>query len=143
MELKWCGQKDLVCAERRETRTSEQSLCIYIYRSFQTKFIFLQQNSSAVECTIPENIKISRNVKESNRCIPRWGEGDPHSFYLRTTNYVTKWYLRHALTRIDSDPHPFSLPARSLYLYFIQIPNQIFFLLDNQLIYPRKYQNTN
>ena len=38
---------------------------------------------------------------------PWWGEGDIHSFYLRPTNDVTEWYLRHVLTRIDSDPQPF------------------------------------
>ena len=33
----------------------------------------------------------------------RMGEGDLHPFYLRPTNNVTKWNLRHALTHLNSD----------------------------------------
>lgn len=48
-------------------------------------------------------------------------------FYLRPTNDVTKSYLRHALTHIDSDLHPFSRPAKSLYFCMRGLMHSIYF----------------
>ena len=45
------------------------------------------------------------------------GEGDPHPFYLRPADDVTKWDLQHVLTPMPSDPHPFCLKAKCLNFY--------------------------
>ena len=44
------------------------------------------------------------------------GGGDPHPFYLRPANEVTKRDLRHALTNMPSNAHPFCLTAKFLNL---------------------------
>ena len=61
------------------------------------------------------------------------GGGDPHPFYLRPANEVTKRDLRHALTNMPSNAHPFCLTALYLrhcaiyftYLYVFRVPTHI------------------
>ena len=48
-------------------------------------------------------------------------KGGSHTFYLRPADDVTKWDLRHAITSMPSDPHPFSRPAKRLYFCMLII----------------------
>ena len=102
MELKWCGQKDLVCAERRETRTSEQSLCIYIQKLPD------QIHISEIEqfCSGMHYLKTSKTQgmsNNSNRCIkamcPQMGGRRP------TLVLPPNHKLRHKMVLILTPTH--------------------------------------
>ena len=56
------------------------------------------------------------------------GGGGPLPFYLRPADNVTKWDLRHALTPMSSDPHPFCLPAKCLNLKIWRLFKAFLFL---------------
>ena len=51
----------------------------------------------------------------------RMGEGDLHPFYLRPTNNVTKWNLRHALTHLNSDTPVFPSRTKTVHLATFEI----------------------